>query len=68
MKTPTNNIHGEIHVVLDRSDIVDELPAVASRERQTSRLLAKSRHGLDPDGSTPTTRSSGDSDGRPSTV
>lgn len=28
MKQPTNNIHGEIHVVIDRSDINDELPAV----------------------------------------
>ena len=28
MKAPTNNIHGEIHVVLDRSDINDKLPDV----------------------------------------
>lgn len=28
MKPPTNNIHGEIHVVLDRSELDDDLPAV----------------------------------------
>ena len=28
MKAPINNIHGEIHVVLDRSELDDDLPSV----------------------------------------